>query len=207
MVVVAGGGWVVVVTLGDSRRRCADRAGRHRRPYRRRHGGRGPTEGLTWSWSSSWRRSWSWSLGPLPLPAAWRTPGGREASGRLGRFACPVGRRCLPPAVATSNAMRPSDTARMTHQLGRPRATLERQPSGVSGPPPKRARGHDTHASRSAHPSVRRAGAADRGHAGRRGIGGRVRSARSAPQWNIPGRGGRRGPARRRVASPRRGAR
>jgi hypothetical protein len=33
------------------------------------------------------------------------------------------------PAVATSSAIRARDTARMTHQLGRPRATLGRRPS------------------------------------------------------------------------------
>ncbi len=33
------------------------------------------------------------------------------------------------PAVATSSAIRARDTARMTHQLGRPRATLGRSPS------------------------------------------------------------------------------
>jgi hypothetical protein len=33
------------------------------------------------------------------------------------------------PAVATSSAIRAKDTARMTHQLGRPRATLGRRPS------------------------------------------------------------------------------
>jgi hypothetical protein len=32
------------------------------------------------------------------------------------------------PAVATSSAIRARDTARMTHQLGRPRATLARRP-------------------------------------------------------------------------------
>ncbi len=32
------------------------------------------------------------------------------------------------PAVATSSAIRARDTARMTHQLGRPRATLGRRP-------------------------------------------------------------------------------
>jgi hypothetical protein len=33
------------------------------------------------------------------------------------------------PAVATSSAIRARDTARMTHQFGRPRATLGRRPS------------------------------------------------------------------------------
>jgi hypothetical protein len=33
------------------------------------------------------------------------------------------------PAVATSSAIRARDTARMTHQLGRPRTTLGRRPS------------------------------------------------------------------------------
>jgi hypothetical protein len=33
------------------------------------------------------------------------------------------------PAVATSSAISARDTARMTHQLGRPRATLGRRPS------------------------------------------------------------------------------
>jgi hypothetical protein len=33
------------------------------------------------------------------------------------------------PAVATSNAISARETARMTHQLGRPRATLGRRPS------------------------------------------------------------------------------
>ena len=62
--------------------------------------------------------------------------------GAATRAAARVGRssRCdaegVPPAVATSSAMRPSETARMTHQLGRPRATRERRPSPPSRLPP-----------------------------------------------------------------------
>ena len=41
-----------------------------------------------------------------------------------------------PPAVATSSAIKPSDTARITHQFGRPRATRERSPSPGSALPP-----------------------------------------------------------------------
>jgi hypothetical protein len=39
------------------------------------------------------------------------------------------------PAVATSRAMRANDTARITHQLGRPRTTRGRLPSVVPNPP------------------------------------------------------------------------
>lgn len=43
--------------------------------------------------------------------------------------ASPRGTRFGFPAVATRSAIRARDTARMTHQLGRPRATLGRRPS------------------------------------------------------------------------------
>jgi hypothetical protein len=39
------------------------------------------------------------------------------------------------PVVATRRAMSANDTARITHQLGRPRATRGRLPSVVPNPP------------------------------------------------------------------------
>lgn len=53
--------------------------------------------------------------------------------------ACPPARRGVEGvvlAVATRSAISPSDTARMTHQFGRPRGTLDRKPSEESGRPP-----------------------------------------------------------------------
>jgi hypothetical protein len=73
----------------------------------------------------------------LVLP---RTPvRARRASDMGGRLCDPTPRRVtrgVLPAVATSSAMRPNDTARITHQLGRPRATRACRPSVASGLPP-----------------------------------------------------------------------
>jgi hypothetical protein len=65
--------------------------------------------------------------------------GGREecwasAGASAAPFGCRVGRAVL-PAVATSKAMRANDTARIIHQLGRPRTTRARRPSVVPAPP------------------------------------------------------------------------
>jgi len=79
-----------------------------------------------------------------PDPVSWP----EAAPARVGRCAAAWdealsgrGVAGLVPAVATRSAMRPSDTARMTHQLGRPRATPERKPSVGSGPPPSTGTG------------------------------------------------------------------
>jgi hypothetical protein len=75
--------------------------------------------------------------GIAPLPATRRVSGGGgwctgAEAGAAPR--CPARRGEL-PAVATSNAMRPNVTARITHQFGRPRAPRARRLSDVPGPP------------------------------------------------------------------------
>ena len=110
-----------------------------------------------------------------PAAAVWWVPGrGATWAASTPRW----GAGALFPAVATSNAMRPSDTARMTHQLGRPRATLERKPSGASGPPPDTGTGTPYARVTPGALSLRRTDGADRGHVGRKGHDGRVRSRR-----------------------------
>ena len=139
MVVVVAGGVVVVVGVaaggaaggavrGRRARVCrvtmATRSGRGRR--RRRGGGRVVVVVVVTTDGDA-------SRGVVGRPVRRRSDGHAGAAACLGRPWC--GRRGA-PAVATSSAIRPSDTARITHQFGRPRATRERRPSPASGPPP-----------------------------------------------------------------------
>ena len=69
-------------------------------------------------------------VGPPGPPAAPREP--CESLDCVLAIACAPAPRAMRfglPAVATSSAISARDTARMTHQLGRPRATLGRRPS------------------------------------------------------------------------------
>jgi hypothetical protein len=79
------------------------------------------------------RASWPGSVTPPVRRAMWAAAWDEAPSRR--------GVEDLLPAVATRRAIRPSETARMTHQLGRPRPTLERKPSVGSGPPPNTGTG------------------------------------------------------------------
>jgi hypothetical protein len=69
-------------------------------------------------------------------------PASLVRAGRLESLAAPPavrpcrGGREVLPEVSTRIAISASDTARITHQLGRPRATHERNPSVASAPPP-----------------------------------------------------------------------
>ena len=134
---------------------------------------------------------------------------GRRAAGRAGRRRghrprrTVVAPRGVLPAVATSSAMRPSDTARITHQLGRPRATRERKPSVASGPPPH---GTGTRYARVTPGALARSGAQAALAAVTAGVEGAAIASGQGGQLGhgvARGRDGRRGPGPRRVASPR----
>ena len=155
--------------------------------------------------SSSW--SWSSAVATRPRAGRRRRRGAEPATGRLGvRSPAPACRspRGVLPAVATSSAIRASDTARITHQLGRPRATRERTPSVVSDPPPT-----------TGTPYARVTPAAPGGQAHRRrwpavpaGVEGAAIASGQGGQLGhgvARGRGGRRGPGPPRAAC-RRGA-
>ena len=78
-----------------------------------------------------------WRDGPGRSSGAGVVPTGGMSCDAAAATLLPWAARCgVPPAVATRSAMRANDTARITHQLGRPRATRACSPSVVSGPPP-----------------------------------------------------------------------
>ena len=81
--------------------------------------------------------------GAAPPPRRWCAPerGRMRAAARAASLPRWVA-GALVPAVATSSAMRPSETARMTHQLGRPRASRERQTFRSFWPSAKHGHGH-----------------------------------------------------------------